>query len=215
MRLIIRVTSSDPSSMLLKRFPRSGSFNLGNKSKSGGLMSGLHGGWGSTCHPYFSKISDTAPDAWGRALSCKMRTPAANMADFSGESLDSKHLAETFCSMTLLQWTSEALCCYHLILVISHNHHELNFRLLAVTFFRARSCMLPWRGLRFQLFQNLLTMFHLRQQFCSKTAHLHRSVPAVLLRPSCELLSVLRSADAEPTLQRLFSSAMFESRFWK
>jgi hypothetical protein len=34
-----------------------------------GLMSGLYGGWGSTCHPYFSKISDTAPEAWARVLS--------------------------------------------------------------------------------------------------------------------------------------------------
>ena len=50
-------------------------------SKSDGLMSGLYGRWGSTCHPYFSKISDTAPEAWGRALSCKMKTPAANMVD--------------------------------------------------------------------------------------------------------------------------------------
>ena len=40
-----------------------------------------------------------------------------------GESLDAKHLAETFCSMPLLQWTPEALCCYHSILVISHNHN--------------------------------------------------------------------------------------------
>ena len=62
------VTSLDTSSMLLKRFPRSDFFNSGNKSKAGGLMSGLYGGWGSTCHPYFSKISDTAPEAWGRAL---------------------------------------------------------------------------------------------------------------------------------------------------
>jgi hypothetical protein len=54
---------------------------------------------------------------------------------FFGESLDAKHLAETFCSMPLLQWTPEELCCYHSILVISHNHHELNFRLLAATFF--------------------------------------------------------------------------------
>ena len=44
-------------------FPRSGFFNFGNKSKADGLMSGLYGGWGSTCHPYFSKISDTASDA--------------------------------------------------------------------------------------------------------------------------------------------------------
>ena len=45
-----------------------------------------------------------------------------------------------------------SVCCYHSILVISHNHHELNFQLLAVTFFWARrTCMLPLRGLRFQL----------------------------------------------------------------
>ena len=31
-------------------------------------MSGMYGGWGSTCHPYFSKISDTAPEAWDRSL---------------------------------------------------------------------------------------------------------------------------------------------------
>jgi hypothetical protein len=39
MRLITQVTSLDTSSMLLKRFrfPLSGFFNFGNKSKSGGL----------------------------------------------------------------------------------------------------------------------------------------------------------------------------------
>jgi hypothetical protein len=35
--LITQVTSLDTSSMLLKRFPRSGVFNFGNKSKTGGL----------------------------------------------------------------------------------------------------------------------------------------------------------------------------------
>ena len=34
----------DTSSMIPKRFPRRGLFNSGNKSKSGGLMSGLYGG---------------------------------------------------------------------------------------------------------------------------------------------------------------------------
>ena len=62
------VTPFDTSSMLLKRFPRSGFFNFGSKSKAGRLMSGPYGGWGSTFHPYFSKISDTAPAPWGRAL---------------------------------------------------------------------------------------------------------------------------------------------------
>jgi len=66
--LITRVTSLDISTMRLKHFPRSGFLNFGNKSKAGGLMSGLYGGWGSTCHTYFSKIADTAPEAWGRAL---------------------------------------------------------------------------------------------------------------------------------------------------
>jgi hypothetical protein len=37
MFLIIQVTSLDTSSMLLKRFPWSGFFNFGNKSKSGGI----------------------------------------------------------------------------------------------------------------------------------------------------------------------------------
>ena len=68
MRLITRVASLDNSSVLLKRFRRSHFFKFGNKSKAGGLMSGLYGGWGSTCYTYFSKISDAAPEAWGRAL---------------------------------------------------------------------------------------------------------------------------------------------------
>jgi hypothetical protein len=37
MRLITQVASLETSSMLLKRFPRGGFFNFGNKSKSGGL----------------------------------------------------------------------------------------------------------------------------------------------------------------------------------
>jgi hypothetical protein len=36
MRLITQVTSLDKSSMFLERFPRSGFFSFGNKSKSGG-----------------------------------------------------------------------------------------------------------------------------------------------------------------------------------
>jgi hypothetical protein len=37
MCLITQITSLDTSSMFLERFPRSGFFNFGNKSKSGGL----------------------------------------------------------------------------------------------------------------------------------------------------------------------------------
>jgi len=69
------VDASDYSGHLIRHllnaseaFPRSSFFNFGNKSKSGGFMSGLYGGCGCTCHPYFSKISDTAPEASDRPL---------------------------------------------------------------------------------------------------------------------------------------------------
>ena len=153
MRLITRVTSLDTSSMLLKNFPRSGFFNFGNKSNSGGLLSGLYGR-GRTSHPYFSKISDTASEAWGRALSCQMRTPAANMADPFLVNLWTQNILQKL-SIVCHCYSGpqrHSVCCCHSILVISHNHHELNFRLLASTFFQARrSCILPLRGLRFWL----------------------------------------------------------------
>jgi hypothetical protein len=50
-------------------FPTEWFLQFWKHSKSGGLMSGLYDRWGSTCHPQFSKISDTAPEALGRALS--------------------------------------------------------------------------------------------------------------------------------------------------
>jgi hypothetical protein len=81
--------------MLLKRFPRSGFFNCGNKSKSGGLMSGLYGGWGSTCHPYFSKILDTAPEVWGRSLS--LSDSSQFLFPFQGSVLQNRdHLARQY-----------------------------------------------------------------------------------------------------------------------
>jgi len=198
----------------LEAFPTEWFLQFWEHSKSGGLISGLYGGWGSTCHPYFSKISDTAPEAWGLALSCKMRTPAVNMVN----------ILSNFWTANILQkhsvacrWKPEALCCYHSIVVISHNHHELNFRLLAATFLLARrSCMLPLRGLRFHLWfkisypcfiygknslQKLFTFCLVAPQqfFCDPLA-------------SCFLCSLSWCANH---IQRLFSSAMFESRFWK
>jgi len=68
-----RVTAGETSSREGKRCPRMGSFNLWNKSKFGGLMSGLYGAWGNTSHSYLvlSKSVTTFPGC-GRALSCKM-----------------------------------------------------------------------------------------------------------------------------------------------
>jgi hypothetical protein len=130
MHLITRVTSTDTSSLLLKRFPWSRFFNFGNKSKSGRLISGLHGVWGSTCHPYISKISDIAPEAWGRVLSCKMRTWAANMADHFLANLWTQNILQKL-SVVCRCYSAprrHSVCCYHSFLVMSHNHHELNFR---------------------------------------------------------------------------------------
>ena len=140
-----------------------------------------------------------------------MRTLASNMAEFFfGDCLDTKHLAETFCSMPLLQWAPEALCCYHSILVISHNHHELNFRLLAATFFQARrSCVLPLRGRRFQLWfrisypcfiygnssvQKLLTFCLVapEQFFCNPLASCFLFFAQLMRNPLCSDFSPLQ-----------------------
>ena len=112
--------------------------------------------------------------------------------------------------MPLLQWTTEALCRYHSILVISHNHHELNFRLLAATFFRARrSCVLPMRGLRFQLWfkisyqcfiygnnsvQKQLTfcLVALQQFFCDPLASCFLFFAQLMQSPLCSGFSLLR-----------------------
>jgi hypothetical protein len=110
MRLITRVTSFDISSMLLKHFPLSDFFNFGNKSKSGGLMSGLYGGWGSTCHPYFSKISDTAPEAWWHALS--LSDSSQFLLPFQGSVLQNRdHLACQYAHSVLYR-------------SLTHNCHE-------------------------------------------------------------------------------------------
>ena len=71
-----RVTVAETSSREEKRCPRMGSFNLGNKSKSGGLMYGLYGAWGNTSHSYLLSKSVTTFVRCGRALSCKISGPS-------------------------------------------------------------------------------------------------------------------------------------------
>ena len=70
-----QVTAAETSSREEKRCPRMGSFNLGNKSKSSGLMSGLYGAWGNTSHTYLLSKSVTTFPRCGRTLSCKMSGP--------------------------------------------------------------------------------------------------------------------------------------------
>jgi hypothetical protein len=103
--LITWVTSLDTSSMLLKHFPQSGFFNFGNKS-SGGLMSGLYGGWGNTCHPYFSKISYTAPEAWGH----KRSDSSQFLLPFQGSILQNRdHVACQYAHI-VLYWSLANKC---------------------------------------------------------------------------------------------------------
>jgi len=114
MRLITRATSLDTFSMLLKRFPRCGFFNFGNKSKAGGLMSGMYGGWGSTWHPYFSKISDTAPEACGHALLYDRWSLREiwlqSVSPFQGSVLQNRdHVARQY-THTLLYWSLAHNC---------------------------------------------------------------------------------------------------------
>ena len=51
-----RPTASIMSGIFLKRLPRSGSFTLGIKSKSQGLMSREYGGWYSTPHCHLAAL---------------------------------------------------------------------------------------------------------------------------------------------------------------
>lgn len=57
-----RPTASIMSGIVLKRLPHSGSFTLGIKSKSQGLMSGEYGGWYSTSHCHLASNVHYASD---------------------------------------------------------------------------------------------------------------------------------------------------------
>jgi len=108
-----------------------------------------------------------------------------------------------------------SVCCYHSILVISHNHHELNFQLLVTTFFQARvSCMLPMRGLKFQLWFKILypcfiygnnsvqklptfCLVELQQLFCDPLASCFLFFAQLMKNPLCSDFSLLQCHDSE------------------
>ena len=71
-----RVTSAETSSREGKRCPWMGSFNLWNRSKSDGLMSGPYSMWGNTSHSSLLNNSVTTFPRCGRALLCKMSGPS-------------------------------------------------------------------------------------------------------------------------------------------
>jgi len=67
-----RVTATEISSREGKLCPRMCYFNLWNKLKAGGLMSGLYGTWSNTVHSYLLSKSVTTFPRCRRAFSCKM-----------------------------------------------------------------------------------------------------------------------------------------------
>ena len=67
-----RPTASIMSGIVLKCLPHSGSFTLGIKSKSQGLMSHEYGGWYSTPHCHLTSNWFTTLATCSRALSCRM-----------------------------------------------------------------------------------------------------------------------------------------------
>jgi len=73
---MVQVTAAETSSREGKRCPCMGSFNLWNKLKSGGLVSGLYGTWSNTSHSYLLSTSVTTFPRCRRTFSCKMSGPS-------------------------------------------------------------------------------------------------------------------------------------------
>ena len=65
---MVRVPAAETYSREGKWCPRMGYSNLWNKSKSGGLVSGLHGAWGNTSHSYLLSKSVTTFPRCGHVL---------------------------------------------------------------------------------------------------------------------------------------------------
>jgi hypothetical protein len=58
-------------------------------------MSGLYCGWGTTYNPYFSKISDTAPEAWG--MRHLRHDRCRSLREIWLQSVSSSHFKAPFC----------------------------------------------------------------------------------------------------------------------
>ena len=76
----VQVTAAETPSKEEKRCLCMGSFILGNKSKSGGLMSGLYDGWDNAFYSYVLSKSVTTFTRCGHALSCKMSGPSSSQS---------------------------------------------------------------------------------------------------------------------------------------
>jgi hypothetical protein len=142
-----RVTAAETSSKEWKRFPRMSSFNLWNKSKFGGLVSGLYGAWGNTSHSYLLSKSVTTFLRCGRALSCPSPSKSGRFLYIFLRSFASSH------DSTLLSHLFHTELCHDdSSVIISKDHHLLDLWLRSSEFCGSRggwTSPLVW--LRFQL----------------------------------------------------------------
>jgi hypothetical protein len=125
-----QVTAAETSSREGKRCPCMDSFNLWNKMKSGGLMSGLYGTWSNTSHLYLlSKSVTTFPR---RRRAKWLAHPWASQVGFS------VFLCTIFASShdnTLLSHLSHMELCHDDSSVIISKNHVLDLWLRSSKFF--------------------------------------------------------------------------------
>jgi len=142
-----RITTVETSSREGKQCPHMGSFNLWNKSKSGGLTSELYGAWGNTSHSYLLNKSVTTFPRCGHAMSWKwVAHPWASQVSFCAL------FASNHDNMLLSHLFLMEFCHDDTSVIKSKDHHLLDLWLHSLKFFGSRgrwTSPLVW--LRFQL----------------------------------------------------------------
>jgi hypothetical protein len=120
-----QITTAETSSREEKWCPRMGCFNLWNKWKSGGLMSGPYGAWGNNSHSYLLSKSVTTFPRCGCALLCKMSGPSSRK---SGRFLCilCAIFAASHDNMLLLHLFDLELCHDDSSMIISKDHNLLD-----------------------------------------------------------------------------------------
>lgn len=166
-------------SSISRRLPWSAWFSFGNKSKSGGVISGLYDGWVSEW--VLSKICRTVSATCGLALSCKT-TPLKACRAFFNEASGAKKSYRNY-----LQYEPVRLSLrhYHYLLLglhffLTYDHHHYHLRLCGAAFCRASNLQVSTERTDYKI-----SMFHLWYLSCLETPLIqfgNWSNSAILLR---------------------------------
>jgi len=146
-----RVTAAEISSREGKRCPRMGSFNLWNKSKSGGLMSGLYGAWGNIpTRIYLANRSHSSPGAGVHCRAKWVAHPQASQVGFYA--FFCQIFASSHDSTLLSHLFHMEICHDESSVIISKDHDLLDLWLRSSKLFGSKgSWTSPLVWLRFQL----------------------------------------------------------------